>query len=39
MLRRRDGVPVQAQYCSIPNVLPGLHASALAAAIEVPASL
>lgn len=39
MLRRRDGVPVQAQYCCIPNVLPGLHASALAAAIEVPASL
>jgi CheY-like chemotaxis protein len=38
-LRRRDGAPVEAQYCAIPNIMPGLHASALAAVSPVRDSL
>jgi CheY-like chemotaxis protein len=37
-LRRRDGVAVEAQYCAIANVVPGLHVSALAEATQIPAS-
>jgi CheY-like chemotaxis protein len=38
-IRRRDGVPVEAQYCAIANVIPGLHVSAIAEASQLPASL
>jgi PAS domain S-box-containing protein len=38
-LRRRDGVPVEAQYCAIANIVPGLHVSAFAHASQVPATL
>jgi PAS domain S-box-containing protein len=37
-LRRRDGAAVEAQYCQIANVVPGLHVSAIAQAIQVPSS-
>ena len=37
-LRRRDGVPVEAQYCAIANIAPGLHVSAIAHASQVPDS-
>ena len=39
MLLRRDGVPVEAQYYAIANIVPGLHVSAIAHACQVPASL
>jgi CheY-like chemotaxis protein len=39
ILRRRDGAPVEAQYCAIANVIPGLHVSAIAEASRMPASL
>lgn len=39
MLRRRDGVPVEAQYCAIANIVPGLHVSAITEASQIPASL
>ena len=38
-LRRRDGLPVEAQYCAIANIVPGLHVSAVAKASDLPASL
>jgi hypothetical protein len=38
-LRRRDGRIIQAQYCAIANIAPGLHVSALAVAATLPASL
>ena len=38
-LRRRDGEPVEAQYCAIANIVPGLHVSAVARASDLPASL
>ncbi len=38
MLRRRDGAPVEAQFCAIANIIPGLHASAIAPASQIPAS-
>ena len=38
-LRRRDGVAVEAQYCAIANVIPGLHLSALTKASQMPASI
>lgn len=38
-LRRRDGRTVQAQYCAIANIAPGLHVSALAVAADLPARL
>lgn len=38
-LRRRDGLPVDAQYCAIANIVPGLHVSAVAKASDLPASL
>ena len=38
-LRRRDGVPVEAQYCAIANIVPGLHVSAVAKASDLPAAL
>ena len=38
-LRRRDGLPVEAQYCAIANIVPGLHVSAVARASDLPASL
>jgi two-component system, cell cycle response regulator DivK len=34
VLRRRDGRPVEAQYCALANIAPGWHVSALA---ELPA--
>ena len=37
MLRRRDGAPVEAQYCAVANVVPGLHLSAIARASQLPA--
>jgi CheY-like chemotaxis protein len=37
-LRRRDGAPVEAQYCAIANVVPGLHASAITEATQIPSS-
>jgi len=37
-LRRRDGGAVEAQYCQIANVVPGLHVSAIAPAIQMPTS-
>lgn len=37
-LRRRDGAAVEAQYCAIANVVPGLHVSAIAPAIQTPTS-
>jgi PAS domain S-box-containing protein len=39
LLRRRDGQPIEAQYCAIANIVPGLHVSAIAAASQMPASL
>lgn len=39
MLRRRDGVPVETQYCAVANVMPGLHVSAIAQAARLPVSL
>lgn len=39
MLQRRDGVPVEAQYCAIANIVPGLHVSAVTEASQMPASL
>ena len=39
ILRRRDGAPVEAQYCAIANVVPGLHVSAIAEAARMPTSL
>jgi CheY-like chemotaxis protein len=39
LLRRRDGPPVEAQYCAIANVIPGVHVSAIALARQIPASL
>jgi CheY-like chemotaxis protein len=38
-LRRRDGAPVEAQYCAIANIMPGLHASAMAEVSPLPDSL
>lgn len=38
VVQRRDGGTVEAHYCGIANVLPGLHVGALAAAMRVPAS-
>jgi PAS domain-containing protein len=38
-LRRRDGVPVVAQYCAIANIVPGLHASAITEASQISATL
>ena len=38
-LRRRDGAAVEAQYCAIANVIPGLHVSALAEASQIAVSL
>lgn len=38
-LRRRDGEAVEAQYCAIANIVPGLHVSAVALASDLPASL
>jgi CheY-like chemotaxis protein len=35
-LRRRDGVPVEAQYYAIANIVPGLHASAITQANPIP---
>jgi CheY-like chemotaxis protein len=35
MLRRRDGAPVEAQYCAVANVVPGLHLSAIARASQL----
>jgi CheY-like chemotaxis protein len=39
LLRRRNGEAVEAHYCAIANVAPGLHVSVLAAAAEMPGSL
>jgi PAS domain S-box-containing protein len=39
LVRRRDGIPIEAQYCAIANVVPGLHVSAMAAATQMAASL
>ena len=39
MLRRRDGVPVEAQYCAIANIVPGLHVSAIVEASQAAAAL
>jgi PAS domain S-box-containing protein len=36
ILRRRDGAPVEAQYCAVANVVPGLHLSAIARASQLP---
>jgi CheY-like chemotaxis protein len=36
VLRRRDGAPVEAQYCAVANVVPGLHLSAIARASQFP---
>lgn len=38
-LRRRDGAPVEAQYCAIANIMPGLHVSAIAEVSPLPDSL
>jgi PAS domain S-box-containing protein len=38
-LRRRNGQSIDAQYCSIANVVPGLHISALVETPEVRATL
>jgi PAS domain S-box-containing protein len=38
ILRRRDGAPVEAQYCAVANVVPGLHLSAIAPASQLPAA-
>ena len=38
MLRRRDGAPVEAQYCAVANVVPGLHLSAIARVSQLPAT-
>ena len=38
LLRRRDGRPVEAQFCAIANIIPGLHVSAIAPANQIPAS-
>ena len=36
LLRRRDGTLVEAPYCAVANVLPGLHLSALLIAAIIP---
>ena len=36
-LRHRDGAPVEAQYCAVANVVPGLHLSAIIRASQLPA--
>lgn len=38
-LRRRDGASVEAQYCAIANIAPGLHVSAIAQTAPMPATL
>jgi PAS domain S-box-containing protein len=39
VLRRRDGRPVDAQYCALANIAPGWHVSAFAEARALPLSL
>ena len=39
VLLRRDGVPVEAQYCAIANIAPGLHVSAIVEASQAAAAL
>ena len=38
LLRRRDGAAVEASYCAIANVAPGLHVSALVETTGIPGS-
>lgn len=39
VLRRRDGRPVDAQYCALANIAPGWHVSAIAEMPVLPVSL
>ena len=39
VLRRRDGQPVDAQYCALANIAPGWHVSAVAGLPDFPSSL
>jgi PAS domain S-box-containing protein len=39
VLRRRDGRPVDAQYCAVANIAPGWHVSAIAELPDLPSSL
>lgn len=39
MLRRRDGGAIEAHYCAIANIAPGLHVSAIAGTVSMPESL
>ena len=38
-LRRRDGGAIEAHYCAIANIAPGLHVSAIAGTVAMPESL
>jgi PAS domain S-box-containing protein len=39
VLRRRDGRPVEAQYCALANIAPGWHVSAIATHADPPVTL
>ena len=39
VLRRRDGGAIEAQYCAIANIAPGLHVSAIAETTQMPETL